>query len=103
MCVVYIYPQRRLSMSETAGSMGIVPFRGTGVMPHKQRDPLEPLKQAYEKRRIVQQEMRKRELEAKGQEGELNTREALELASYKLQDRVEQFSKLMPSTICYEA
>lgn len=91
-------------MSETAGSIGLVPFRGTtGIMPRKQRDPLEPLKQAYEKRRIVQQEMRKRELEAKGQEGELNTREALELASYKLQDRVEQFSKFMPSTICYDA
>ena len=40
---------------------------------------------------------------AKGQEGGLNTREALELASYKLQDRVEQFSKFMPSTICYDA
>lgn len=41
-------------MSETAGSIGLVPFRGaTGIMPRKQRDPLEPLKQAYEKRRIV--------------------------------------------------
>ena len=41
-------------MSETAGSIGLVSFRGTtGIMPRKQRDPLEPLKQAYEKRRIV--------------------------------------------------
>lgn len=80
-------------MTEVAGSVGVV----------QKQCPLDLLRDSAEKRRIVRQEIRKKELEKKGNEGSLNTLEAMELAGYKFEDCAETIAKFLPRTICYEA
>lgn len=87
-------------MSETCGGVGVCcnPGFKPGI-----KNPLDFLRDAQEQRRIIQEEMRKRKLEEKGENGELNTREALELSAYKIEERLEKLALLKPHTICYNA
>lgn len=89
-------------MSETSGSCTIVANRG--IMPrYPQRTIMDNLKENYQKRQLVKEEMRKQELEEKGENGELNTREALELASYKFEEGLEKMAQLTKPRVCYMA
>lgn len=93
-------------MSETAGSMGFVSFRGNpsnSFAPTKKNTLLDDLSDAYEKRRMAKQEMRKKELEAKGENSELNTMEAMELTGYKIEDALEKMAFLTKPRVCYMA
>ena len=64
---------------------------------------MDDLCDAYEKRQMVKQEMRKQELEEKGENGGLTTREAMELSGYKIQEGLEKMAKLTKPTVCYMA
>ncbi len=89
-------------MSETSGSCAIV--ANSGIMSrYPQRTVFDDLSDAYQKRQIVKQEMRKQELEEKGENGGLTTREAMELSGYKIQEGLEKMAKLTRPTVCYMA
>ncbi len=94
-------------MAETAGSMGMIGFRGNpGInpnVPSVRGGVVDDLASAYEKRQIVKQELRRQELEEKGERGELNNREAMELAAYNVENALEKIAKLGSSTVCYMA
>ncbi len=89
-------------MSETSGSCAII--ANNGIMSrYPQRTVLDDLSDAYQKRQMVKQEMRKQELEAKGENGELTTREAMELSGYKIQEGLEKMAQLTKPKVCYMA
>ena len=94
-------------MAETAGSVGMVGFRrNPGInpnVPSGRGDVIDDLAAVYEKRQIVKQELRRKELEEKGERGELNNREAMELAAYNVENALERIAKLGSSTVCYMA
>ena len=87
---------------ETSGSCAMVSHRG--IMPrYPQRTVIDELKDAYNKHKMLKQELRKQELEEKGENGKLNTQEAIELTSYKFQDGLEKMAELSKPTVCYMA
>lgn len=91
-------------MVETAGSCGMVSFRGnTMFAPTQKPNPIKDLQEVFNNKRIIRQEIRKQKLEEKGNNGQLNTQEALELSAYKIQDAFEDFMEITKPTICYEA
>lgn len=82
-------------MVETAGGFGVTPIVG--------RTPMDVMKEKYERQQAIKQEIRKQELEDKGENGKLNTREALELASYKMEDALTAMAKIASPNVCYMA
>ena len=89
-------------MSETSGSCAVI--ANSGIMSrYPQRSVMDDLCDAYEKRQMVKQEIRKQELEEKGENGGLTTREAMELSGYKIQEGLEKMAKLTKPTVCYMA
>ena len=87
-------------MSESAGSCGV---RRQASIVSTQPSIMDTLKDNYRQRHIARQEARKSELQKKGDEGSLNTREAMELAGYKIQDGLEKIAQLNSNSICYMA
>lgn len=80
-------------MSESAGSCAVA----------RQTSVLDTLKDNYSKRQMIRREMRKDQLAQKGDSGALNTKEALELAGYRIQDGLEKLAAMQKSTVCYLA
>ena len=62
------------------------------------KDPIEILRDRAEKRRLVQEELRYKELTAKAKSGEITTEEKRELAILKAVRNLEHFSQ-MPTVI----
>ena len=87
-------------MSESAGSCGVC--RQTSIV-STQPSIMDTLKDNYRQRQIARQEARKSELQKKGDNGSLNTMEAMELAGYKIQDGLEKIAKLNADSVCYMA
>ena len=73
-------------MSECAGSCATL----SQCSIISQSKPLEDLKNKYDERQIAQREMRKNELLEKGDNQNLSTSEAMELAGYRIQDGLEK-------------
>ncbi len=80
-------------MSESAGSCAIV----------SQRRPMDDFRDCYRQRKIAKQEIRKNELSQKGDNGNLTTAEAMELAGYKIQEGLEKIAQLNAGSVCYLA
>ena len=80
-------------MSESAGSCAIV----------SQRKPMDDFKNCWQQRRIAKQEIRKNELSQKGENGNLTTAEAMELAGYKIEEGLEKIAKMNADSVCYLA
>lgn len=89
-------------MFETSGSCAIVANSGI-VSRYPQRTVMDDLSDAYEKRQMVKQEIRKQELEEKGENEGLTTREAMELSGYKIQEGLEKMANLSKPHVCYMA
>ncbi len=89
-------------MFETSGSCAIVANRGI-ISRYPQRTIMDDLSDAYVKRQMVKQEMRKKELEEKGENGGLTTKEAMELSGYKIQEGLEKMANLTKPRVCYMA
>lgn len=89
-------------MVETVGGTGFLTTRNPDFKPGI-KNPLDYLRDAAEKRRIVKEEIRKKELEEKGENGRLTTPEAIELSSYKMEEALEKLAFLKPHTVCYSA
>ena len=87
-------------MTETAGSCGIA---SQARIVSRQPDVMDSLRKGFESRRLAKQELRKAELKEKGENGGLNTTEAMELAGYKIQEGLEKIARLNANSICYLA
>ena len=83
-------------MSECAGSCATL----SQCSIVSQSKPLEDLKNKYDERQIAQRE---NELLEKGDNQNLSTSEAMELAGYRTQDGLEKMAKLHEGSVCYLA
>lgn len=86
-------------MSECAGSCATL----SQCSIVSQNRPLDGLKNKYEQHKAVQRELRKNELLEKGDNENLNTSEAMELAGYKIEDGLEAIANLHKNSVCYLA
>ena len=96
---MWFYPMEVYIMSECAGSCATL----SQCSIISQSKPLEDLKNKYDERQIAQREMRKNELLEKGDNQNLSTSEAMELAGYRIQDCLEKMAKLHEGSVCYLA
>ena len=96
---MWFYPMEVYIMSECAGSCATL----SQYSIISQSKPLEDLKNKYDERQIAQREMRKNELLEKGDNQNLSTSEAMELAGYRIQDGLEKMAKLHEGSVCYLA